>query len=378
MVSESASKQKVVELGQWAYGIVTLLIILIVSFIGWYIFIDPQTAIFKIYPQPFGAILFWAILAVVWQCFNSGFWPFFKLNQPLAGILGLAAGLALTALVLWVINYLWGYFDPTFSYSREGGLGWLTSAMFVLFGFYWYGAIAAQFAHWPFQDGGLENQPLLGIAEIMLATVISLICYLFIIFPNLAVWAKPGNVLMDMPTGLGWFYTVIVIYVVSLNNTDGLPYNLANSRAGNAICSVIGNFVLGTLFYFIFLWFLRTVLIPADVLEAIRPGFNLWAAELGVCIVMWSLMWALLFGNYPTNFSKGANIIIRLVIIFALGILSFMAYYNGGVAVNILHEPKIAGSFGGDALLWMDWVIYVLFVYCFYFGTYPFKVKPVK
>jgi AAT family amino acid transporter len=295
------------------------------------------------------------------------------LKQPTLGIVGFVVSFVFSIIAIWIVNYGLGALDHAFAPDRPGGLGFLTGCMFVMLGFYFYGASVAQWGHWPWTDAGVK-QPMVGVGELLMCTVIALAGYLILVYPNLAVWAGEGGRVVDMSTALGWFYSVIVMYILTISITENWPYSLCKTRAGTVVSSIIGNFLVGTIYYFFSLWLLKSYLIPLDVQQALGSGINSYPAELGVCFVLWLLMWTYAFGNWPTHLSNGMNMLVRLVITFVLGVLSYLIYYNWGFW-RVLHEPAIAGSYGGDALLWMDWVIFFLFAYAFAFNFWPFTRK---
>ncbi|WP_222427823.1 hypothetical protein [Sporomusa sp. KB1] len=76
-----------------------------------------------------------------------------------------------------------------------------------------------------------------------------------------------------------------------------------------------------------------------------------------------------MFEKYPVTDKPGRDRLIRVSITFVRAIISFLAYNRYGFAVNVSHEPVILGSFGGDALAFMDLLIYVLLIYVVLFES---------
>ena len=58
------------QLNAVGFAIASFIVIHGIGFIAWKLFADPQAGIWKLYPPPFGAYLFWAILVVVFIGFN--------------------------------------------------------------------------------------------------------------------------------------------------------------------------------------------------------------------------------------------------------------------------------------------------------------------
>jgi AAT family amino acid transporter len=56
----------------------------------------------------------------------------------------------------------------------------------------------------------------------------------------------------------------------------------------------------------------------------------------------------------------------------ALGVVTFCLYYFV-LAEYVLHEPRVAGSISGNALGWMDWMIFWALVYILCFDSFGLK-----
>ncbi len=357
------------ELGPVSFALVNLLIIWVGTYLVWLLFGDPVYSVFKAWPQPFNAYMFWAILVLVFIGFNLGMSGFCKLSQPMGGILAtlVTIGVALAIPALLIHGY--GALDPAFSAENYHGHG--AAAMVVLIGFYGFGVIPTGMGGWPFHK--LE-QPLAGWAQIFLGVTLTLIMYLAFIYPSFASWTAPDRVLMALPTVVGWFYSVIVCWLTTFLVLDNWPWSAFGSKTKVALAAFFGNFIGGTILYYLFLAMLKGFLIPADALAAIGGGINLWPAQLGVWIVTWLIFWANIAGNAPTNLSPATNRLIRFLITWALGIISFVIYMKW-FAVSILNEPEIVAGFGGDPLTWVDMLNLVMLIYVCYFGFYGLRKK---
>jgi len=179
---------------------------------------------------------------------------------------------------------------------------------------------------------------------------------------------------MALPTAIGWFYSVITVWLTTALVLDLWPYSTFKTRAGRALAAFFGNFVFGTLLYFILLALLKNVLIPADALEKIGPAINLWPAQLGVWIVFMLLSWALYCGNAPNSLGPAMNRVVRFIITWTLGIGAFVVYMKW-FAVGVLNEAPIVPGFGGDPLTWVDLLNLILLIYVVYFGCYGLTQK---
>jgi len=330
------------QLGAVGFAIASFVVIYAISFAVWRLFADPQVGVWKYYPQPFGAYLFWAILAIVFVGFNLGMHGFSNLPQPLEGFAATAVTLVLGIGLPMLLIFGYGQLDPAFSPEKYAGHG--AAGLIVLIGFYGFGVVANSMDGWPWIDAGMK-QPMVGFAQIITGFVVTVVGYVVLIYPCLATWTAPDRVVMSLPTAIGWFYSVITVWLTTVLVLDLWPYSTFKTRAGRALAAFFGNFVLGTVLYFILLALLKNVLIPADALEKIGSAINLWPAQLGVWIVNMLLFWALCCGNGPTNLGPVMNRIVRFIITWGAGIGAFVIYMNW-FAVEVLNEAEIVSGFG--------------------------------
>jgi len=369
--SVASSKPFGLPLGAVGFAIASFIVIHGISLGVWRLFVDPQVGVWKFYPQPFGAYLFWAILVIVFIGFNLGMHGFSKMSQPMGGIVATAVTLALGFAIPMLLIFGWGSLDPAFSPKGFAGHG--AAGLIVLIGFYGFGVVANSMDGWPWTDAGMK-QPMVGFAQIFTGFFLTVIGYMLFVYPSLASWTAPDKVLMSLPTAIGWFYSVITVWLTTVLIFDLWPYRSFGSRAKNALAAFFGNFVLGTVLYFVLLALLKNVLIPADALAKIGPAINLWPAQLGVWIVNILLFWALCCGNAPTSLGTTANRIARFIITWGLGIGAFVVYMRW-FAVNVLHEAAIVPGFGGDPLTWVDLLNLILLIFVVYFGSYGIRKK---
>lgn len=353
------------------FALAHLIIILAVSLVVWQVFADPRQGLWKLYPQPFGAVMFWFILEVVFLAFNGELWLFQGLKQPLAGLLALLTGAVLAFLTVGILVFGIGRFEPAFN---PGGTGWTATGMIVLMGFYFFGILATNMGHWPWVDLGLK-QPWVGIVEFFEGFFLAFLGYLVLIYPSVASWSQSGKVILPLATAVGWFYSVIVSWLTTANALDNWPWSRLGSRAKTALAAFGGNFIIGTGIYFLFLALLKNFLIPLEAQISLGAAITMWPAQLGVCILFWVLIWSTVFDNRPLD--TVAKKVIRVVITYGLGIITFWLYTRW-FAISILHEAEISRGFGGDPLTWMDLMILVMLIYAVYFGSYGLSKKSNK
>jgi AAT family amino acid transporter len=317
--------------------------------------------------MPFNAVLFWALLFVVWSGFNLELAGFTRLPQPWRGLAVTAATVAFAVSVTWSLAVGMGHFFPDLAASREGGAGYFTGALFVLFGFSTYVVAVVNWSHWPWTDLGLR-QPLVGLCEIAFLLLPTALLWITLGVPAVADGPSP---LMSVDTLLGWYYSIIVAIVLTGLTLDNWPWRLAGSRALVAVVSLLGNVVLGTVLYFA-LRGVSEVLIGADTVGQLGPAIDQFPAQLGVCWVAWMIVWGNIFGNRPGSLGLSGDLAARVTITFALGVGTFVLYYRV-LAERLLHEPSVAGSLSGNALGFLDWFALVALLYVVGFESWPLR-----
>jgi amino acid transporter, AAT family len=351
----------------WTFGVLNVVVVLAASLAGWYLLADPSTSPLDVYPLPFNAALFWALLFVVWSGFNLELVGFASLPQPVRGVAVTAAAIGFGVVMTWLLAEGLGAVNADFAGSREGGVGYFTGALFVLFGFSTYVMVVVNWDHWPWRDLGLD-QPQVGWSEIAFLMLPTILLYVVLGLPTLSLAAEPGAALLSLDTLLGWYYSLIVAIVLTGSLWGNWPWRHAGSRARTAVASVVGNLVLGTALYFALLGASKTLL-GADNTRLLGDVIHQFPAQLGVCWVAWMIVWSNAFGNKPTDLAEPVNLVVRGVVTFALAAATFAGYYFV-VAEHLLHEPPVVGSISGNALGFMDWFALVALLYVVGFESF--------
>lgn len=265
-----------------------------------------------------------------------------------------------------------GHFHPDFAADRDGGTGYFTAALFVLFAFSTYVLTVINWAHWPWTDLGMK-QPLVGLCEIAFLLLPTTLLWVVLGIPSVS--EKASSVVMSIDTLLGWYYSIIVAVVVTGLAMDNFPWRLAGSRARVAMASLFGNIVLGTIIYFALRAVCKLIIGP-DTVSELAGVINQFPAQLGVCWVAWMILWANAFGNKPTALGELANLAGRVAITFVLAVATFILYYHV-LAEHLLHEPPVAGGLSGNALGFMDWFALITLLYVVGFESYGLRKPPV-
>jgi amino acid transporter, AAT family len=339
--------------GRWlGFGLANLLVVIVGSVATWYLLADPELSPWNFYPHPFNAALFWAILFVVFIGFNAEFAGFNRLAQPWRGLAITAATAVFGVTVTWVLAEGLGRIDPDFAADRDGGLGYFTGALFVLFGFGTFVMAVLNWQHWPWPQLGLK-QPAVGLAEIAAVAGPTMLLYFVIGLPSVSLAGT--DPLMSVDTVLGWFYSVIVAVILTGQTLDNWPWRRVGGPARVALVSTIGNIVLGTVLYFAALP-LIDALLGSVTTGALGDVVHQYPAQLGVCWAFWMIFWANAFGNRPTGLGTAANLVVRVVVTFSLAVATFIFYYRFA-AEHILNEPAAGPGISGNALGFIDWMV---------------------
>jgi len=350
----------------WGFGLANIAVVAVLSVLAWWLLVDPEWSPLGGYPQPFTAMLFWTIIAVVWVGFTFGWLGPQRLPQPARGLVGIGLTIAIGVGITLLLAYVWGSIDPSFAADREGGAGFTTGNLVVLFAFFFYVTAVVNWGQWPWSQGTVP--PWTGLGELSLLAIPTVAVYGVLALPSLATWGDPATALLSVPTLIGWFYCLIVAVVVTGLLTENWPWRLAGSPVRVTAFSVVGNLLLGTGLYYVLLAMAK-VLMGGSNAAALGDGVTVFAAELGVCWVFWMIAWANVFGNYPTDRGPAVNFTVRIVVTLVLGALTYLLYYFV-LAGSVLHEPVAVGGMHGDALGFVDWAVLWMLWYVLFLGSY--------
>ncbi|MCD2135927.1 hypothetical protein LQ424_29320 [Rhodococcus qingshengii] len=337
------------------YGLLNTVIVFVLAVVTWWLLADPEWSPLDIYPLPFNGYLFWAIIFVVFAGFNLEFAPFQRLRQPWRGIVITAATTVFSIVVTTVLARGLGHFYPDFSADRDGGLGYFTAALFVLFAFGTYVLTVVNWQHWPWPQLGLK-QPLTGWCEIAFWFLPTLALFVVFGLPAVGTTATPGSALMSVDTVIGWFYCIIVAVVLTGSLLDNQPWSRLPSPAATAIGSTIGNTVIGTVLYFVLVPLVRFLLGQTNT-DALGDTITQYPAQLGVCWVFSIVLWSNAFGNI-------GSLIVRTVVTASSAVGIFLLYFYV-LAGSVLHEPPVTpgSSIHGNGLGFMNWIILMTLLY---------------
>jgi AAT family amino acid transporter len=346
-----------------ATPLITTIALFAIAVVSWWLIGDPKWSVLGARGQDpesaarnsaiVSCVLFWVIFAHIWTGFNFGTWPFTKLKQPLAGLAHIATNIVLGTLCAMLFTRVVGSWDPTFSTSAAGGAGYTAAAFIVLIGFWAYAFPSASLGNYPFDENG---GPLGSVGVWMLGSFLTVIGVVWLVYPNFSP-ALAADAPVSLPTTAGWVYSSIVVVIVAAQLWDNWPWaGIANRhvRALTAlVCSLGGGYLLMLAFESIL-----HVLLPAFVDDAADFPIALETAQYGVflalCSLIAGLVWPRSEGTDPVR-----SRVLRTAIVFAVGTLAYVAFMRF-FATTVLHFPAVKGNYGGNPLLWADWMILVV------------------
>lgn len=356
-----------------ATPIVVTVGIFVVAILTWWLIADPQWSILGAragaadYAQKsaiVGCLLFWTIFGHIFTGFTFGNWPFSKLSQPLSGVVQIVVDILIGIGGTLLLTRGIGSWDPTFSSATPGGAGFTAAAFIVLIGFYAYAFAATGIGGYPFES---VAAPLASVAQWFFAAFITLVGVVVLIYPNFnANLASKAPI--PLPTAAGWVYSSIVIVIVAAMQLGNCPWARVKNRHLRALTAFAVSLGGGYLLMLVLEGVLQLI-VPTAVRGGATFSLGVEAAQLGVCISLWSLIVGLIFGPSKIK-SLFVSRLVRTVVVLVAAILTYVAFMQF-FATTVLHFPAITGSYGGNPLTWMDWVILFVLWYAVALGGHP-------
>ena len=341
--------------GQPLTGIVGAILILIVTWVTWFILADPEIGIFKLYDQPFLYLCIWLIQVAVWISLNFGMWPFSKLKQPACGMVATLWLIVGVAMVHIGFN-LWGQFDPAFTFPD----GYAAATFPVLIGFFVTIAWAVAWGGWPWHKAG---QPASGAGQLLGGLFVTFAIWAFLMFPWFATWAGQTLVApIDLNFVIGYWYDAIVALLLITFLWGNWPFTGLKEQPWIGIAITIASFLMGYLIYLIF--YEIGMMTAPDVTPALA-AMN--GAQIGVIFNMVLVGWVVYADNWPTKYGTFTNVVVRTILVCVFSAILYVLYYN--FATLLFNEP--AGFWGKQPLITADWVILLMLLHFTFFGKWP-------
>jgi hypothetical protein len=204
------------------------------------------------------------------------------------------------------------------------------------------------------------------VAQWLLGAFLTMIGVVALIYPNFNAQLAP-NAPVSLPTVTGWIYSSIVIVIMGAMIWGNWPWGGIANRHLRALTALAVSLGGGYLLMLIFQQALRTIL-PGYVLEAEGFPIALETAQLGVFFAISSLISGLIFTATNTT-SVFSSPVVRTVLVTVAAISSYVLFMRF-FATTVLHFPAVKGSYGGNPLLWVDWMILLVLWHAVAFGGF--------
>jgi amino acid transporter, AAT family len=216
--------------------------------------------------------------------------------------------------------------------------------------------------------------PTSSVAHWLLGAFLTVIGVIALVYPNFNSQLS-ANALVPLPTVAGWIYSSIVIVIAGAMVWGNWPWAGIANRHLRALTALVISLGGGYLLMLVFEALLRTIL-PRDVVDAEAFPIALETAELGVFFSLWFLIAGLIFG--PTKItSVVASRVVSTLFVTVAAILSYVVFTRV-FATTVLHFPAAKGTYGGNPLLWVDWMILLVLWHAVAFGGYLSTRRAVR
>jgi len=331
-------------------GILSILIVFIISLITWWIFFDPRWHI----PSPGREMetTAWAtviggfgLIGVMWAIWFEN-WPYYNwFKKPWKiGLVGTAINaiiisiFVLILLPLFISIYSSQNTNPYYFKWFIGAsiFGALSGSVFS-FGVLW----VAGTMYWPFFK---IKQPKRGIIVWIIGTTISLIVWFLLFIPagnplaaSEASAIKPITFFPSYAFSLGWTQWLIFFSLLTLMVFEYWPWSkLGRKQPYIGIIAFASCTLLGLLISYFFPdiivknlfdpFFIAIGGIPPDAVTRLK-GWYMMSITYAIFLICAVVLVSLFFDNWPKKFPQWKNFLIRFLLVMVIGTLSFVSYY---------------------------------------------------
>ncbi|MFX0035716.1 MAG: hypothetical protein ACFE9I_08760 [Candidatus Hermodarchaeota archaeon] len=369
-------------------GILSIIIVFIISWITWLIFFDPRWH--NPYPAHEMEITAWAtviggfgLIGVVWAIWFEN-WPYYNwFRTPWkVGLVGTIINFVIILIFTLLLLPLF-----TFFYSSEitdSYIAWFVGASIfgALSGSCFSFAVlwVAGTMYWPFFK---LKQPKRGIIVWIIGNAITLLVWFFLFFPagertNIASELDAVKPVTEFPSyafSLGWTQWLIFFSLLTMMVFEYWPWSKLGRKQpfigmiAAGACTVLGLLVslLGPYIaqYIFDPFFVAIGGVPpggVDVVSITRfKGWYMMSITYAIFLICAVVLVSLFFDNWPKRFPQWKNFLFRFLLVIAFGTLTFLGYY--------LLSPILFGDTTNywemnptPIVLWFLW-IEILFAY---------------
>jgi amino acid transporter, AAT family len=380
-------------------GLINLGLCLAVFLAVWRIFMDPSGYL-RMYTPMYGySYIQWFLVAILFNVLVFKFWPlsrsFMVDKHPL-----LRSGVLLAINILFVLFVIKVIFQTVLGtmglpYFSEDVLASLKinpfnareySSAAILFMGGMCGLIipiwALHLDNWP----GREIPRFLGYLTSFLLIMFFVVAgFILLLHPHFGIifypwqkfaaafpWWEPTFGTLSGQFNLGWMMCWTSALWILVVTYEGYPFKLIEKPFWRAIAGILGSLLLGIVFYTTFYLLQELAWGPSvrgSRLVLAAEWRYLHAGEIAMFMLLISLLLGHYFGNWPKNFSKEVNFLVRTFIIC----IGTVAFYN----LYYKYSPPILGTQAGYAspmqfpLASLSLFVGLLLVHSWYLDRWP-------
>jgi len=369
-------------------GLISLLIVFIISIVSWWIFFDPRWH--DPLPSYNNEVTAWAsviggfgLIGVTWAIWFEN-WPYYNwFRTPWkVGLVGTAINAVIIIIFTLVLLPLFNIFysnylgvDPSASdyiiwYRSASIFGALSGSLFS-FAVLW----VAGTMYWPFFK---HKQPKRGIIIWVIGNVITILVW-FLIFFNTgyaggtteltAIKGIQFSFPNSYPYSLGWTQWIIFFSLLTMMVFEYWPWNKLGRK--QPFMGIIA-FVCCVLLGFLFMVYLEEIGYIFDgifqILGGNPPGeiervigVYYMAISYAIFLICAVVVVSLFFDNWPKKYSQWKNLIIRFVLVIMLGTAGFFGFYL--LAPLLFGEPHNFWEINPTPFVLLFLWIEILFAY---------------
>ncbi|MFX0059800.1 MAG: hypothetical protein ACFE8J_15995 [Candidatus Heimdallarchaeota archaeon] len=365
-------------------GIFSLIVVLIISIITWYIFFDPRLHDPHMvhYASLIGGF---GLIGIVWAIWFEN-WPYYeKFKKPWKiGLIGTIINIIIALIFTFILLPLFNLIYPPSIQIEDSFLSWYVGAS--IFGslsgsgFSFSVLWVAGTMYWPFFK---HKQPKRGIYIWIIGTIIMIIVWLILFLPsgNPTAITEGDIVKRQYAYSLGWTQWLIFFSLLTQLVYEYYPWNKLGIKQPYMgiicflVCAILG-LIVSLIFPFIIPFTFDPIFLAAGgdpINDVIRfKGWYVMSISYAIFLILAIVVVSLFFDNWPKRFTQRKNLIFRFLLVIILGTAGFLGYYF--VAPFVFGDP-IGGEpnefWNINPTPFVLWFLWIELLYAYVWKKWP-------
>ncbi|MFX0174666.1 MAG: hypothetical protein ACFE85_00385 [Candidatus Hodarchaeota archaeon] len=365
-------------------GIFSLIVVLIISIITWYIFFDPRLHDPHMvhYASLIGGF---GLIGIVWAIWFEN-WPYYeKFKKPWKiGLIGTIINIIIALIFTFILLPLFNLIYPPSIQIEDSFLSWYVGAS--IFGslsgsgFSFSVLWVAGTMYWPFFK---HKQPKRGIYIWIIGTIIMIIVWLILFLPsgNPTAITEGDIVKRQYAYSLGWTQWLIFFSLLTQLVYEYYPWNKLGIKQPYMgiicflVCAILG-LIVSLIFPFIIPFTFDPIFLAAGgdpINDVIRfKGWYVMSISYAIFLILAIVVVSLFFDNWPRRFTQRKNLIFRFLLVIILGTAGFLGYYF--VAPFVFGDP-IGGEpnefWNINPTPFVLWFLWIELLYAYVWKKWP-------